>query len=96
MFFMLALWLGALFVVVGILWLLVRKLNRLEHSVRELALKQGVTQQPGNDAAFVRRFIVAYLIALFALTTLFGAMAALPIGKSAETTKQVPIPLEDR
>lgn len=90
----LALWLGVLFFVIGLLLLIVRRLGRLERSVQDLAGGHVVSQTPGMDRTFVSRFLIAYFAALLILGLLFGAMFAFPVSRSLESKNVHEIPVK--
>lgn len=94
MFALLALWLGGLFFLVGVIWLLLRKLNRIENIVRQLAASGQHPVEETSDKSFLRKLAVAYVATLLLLSMAVMLMMAFPVGESVGTSDRVPVRLE--
>ncbi|HVF12400.1 MAG TPA: hypothetical protein VNA87_04870 [Actinomycetota bacterium] len=87
-----AVWLGVSFSVVGLVWLTLRRLKRIEENVRILASKQEVTPVESSDKAFVRNLALAYVAALLILAVL--AATAFPSSEPDTIIEYQPLPNE--
>ena len=91
---LLAFWLGGLFLLVGVIWLLIRKLNRIENMLRHLATVEQRPFPETSDKPLVRRLVVTYVAVLVVLSPVMMLMMALPVGESVGTSEPARVKVE--
>lgn len=68
-----AVWLGLLFLVVGLLSLIARRLARVERALHEMTADRGSVSVAGNDRTFLRGFVIAYFAVLLVIGLVLGS-----------------------
>ena len=81
------------FLVIGLLWLMVRRIKRLEAHIRALENKEALPPEDGSDRVLVRNLLLAYVAVLFLVVGLAGATSLiLPTSNPETILEYAPVP----
>ncbi len=81
------------FLVIGLLWLMVRRLKRLEAHIRALENKEAIPPEDGSDRGLVRNLVLAYVAVVLLVVGLASANSLLlPTSRPVTEVEYGPVP----
>ncbi|HVE75920.1 MAG TPA: hypothetical protein VND22_04030 [Actinomycetota bacterium] len=83
------------FLVIGLLWLMVRRLKRLEAHIRALEKKEELPPEDASDRALVRNLVLAYVAVVLLVVGLVSANSLiLPKANPVTNLEYGPVPAD--